>query len=237
MDKFSKGEWSSEAALSSDNHNIRYVTADGKRIASVSHQIGMEQDEALANAALLSNAKNMLIALDTIARDLKGLPQVNIGNGRAQYLATLAQNVVNKARSVDGRRPSLILEQRCELTGEISNFGVRVIRNGDAYGLDDCLLWDKDEPGIEFYLLADRHGRIYPGRGWFVSRYYYTTLKFRQGSQEGLCLDGGNYETCTLSGEEFAQAMEIVDAKIATFADASVIEQWRKSWHIGRKET
>lgn len=122
------------------------------------------------------------------------------------------------------------------LTGTVGNFGVRVVCEGDAYGLNDCLRWDKKEPAIELYILADSHGKPYPGRGWFVSRYYYTTLKFRKGSNEGLCLDGGDYENCTLAANQFREAMRIADAKVATFASEGDIESWRKSWLIFGEE-
>ena len=45
------------------------------------------------------------------------------------------------------------------------------IRQGDKYGLNNCLTHDEPEPMIEFYLV---------GKGkkpWFVSRYYMLTLK------------------------------------------------------------
>ena len=44
------------------------------------------------------------------------------------------------------------------------------IRQGDKYGLNNCLTHDEPEPMVEFYLV---------GKGkqpWFVSRYYLLTL-------------------------------------------------------------
>lgn len=64
----------------------------------------------------------------------------------------------------------------------------RLLREGDRYGLNDCLTWEEKEPGIEFY-----DGR-YPHtpRGQFVSRYYLETLlESVQKGNRGLCLDGG----------------------------------------------
>lgn len=48
----------------------------------------------------------------------------------------------------------------------------RILRSGDAYGLNNCLLWDSDKPGVEFY------DRRYPhtALGQFVTRYYVDTL-------------------------------------------------------------
>jgi hypothetical protein len=68
-------------------------------------------------------------------------------------------------------------------------FLVRVVLQGERYGLDDCLTHDKPDPLIEFY------DRTYAGpqfgeRGQFVSRYCARTLAdHRHGA--GLCLDGG----------------------------------------------
>lgn len=122
---------------------------------------------------------------------------------------------------------------RADLDGVVGNFGVRIVREGMKYGLDDVLTWDKPEPLVEFYVQGS-NGRTYEGRGWFVSRYYYTTLKFRNKQFEGLCLDGGQRDLCSLTADEFEAAMTLVDARLASFASAADIEGWRKSWHIGR---
>ena len=53
----SPGDWSQVNSLSSDLGAIRYITADGKTIASVWCRRDTEQDEALANAHMLSAAK------------------------------------------------------------------------------------------------------------------------------------------------------------------------------------
>ena len=65
-------------------------------------------------------------------------------------------------------------------------FNVRVVRQGDRYGLRDCLTHDKAEPLVEFY---DRTyiGEEWP-RGQFVSRYNLDTLLERGAG--GLCLCG-----------------------------------------------
>lgn len=74
-------------------------------------------------------------------------------------------------------------------------FGVRIVREGDCYGLDDCLTYDETDdhfragdPLIEFYDMryTDRFGE----RGQFVSRYCRSTLMERDG-RYGLNLDGG----------------------------------------------
>ncbi|MCO4087496.1 MAG: hypothetical protein HEQ17_00520 [Limnohabitans sp.] len=121
-----------------------------------------------------------------------------------------------------------------DLDGNIGNFGVRIVRKGMKYGLNDVLTWEKAEPLVEFYL-KNSNGRMQDGRGWFVSRYYYTTLKFREFSNEGLCLDGGNRDTCSLTAAEFDAALTLVDARVALFANSSDVESWRESWRIGRE--
>lgn len=53
-------------------------------------------------------------------------------------------------------------------------YTVRVIFEGDEYGLNDCLVHDEEEPVVEFYdrsYFFDENGR-----GQFVSRYYMSTL-------------------------------------------------------------
>lgn len=75
-------------------------------------------------------------------------------------------------------------------------FGVRVIRTGDRYGLDDCLTVKPDEkPMAEFYDLSQciRSGQAqdvakFGPRGQFVSRYYVATLLGLDGYGSG---DGG----------------------------------------------
>ena len=44
------------------------------------------------------------------------------------------------------------------------------IRQGDKYGLNNCLTYAEPEPLVEFYLVGE--GK----KPWFVSRYYMLTL-------------------------------------------------------------
>lgn len=80
----------------------------------------------------------------------------------------------------------------------------RILRKGDAYGRDDCLEWEEEEPGIEFY-----DGR-YPHTpcGQFISRYYLSTL-LGDGKNfpRGLCLDGG-VPAWVLDGPEVLAVLE-----------------------------
>ena len=63
MNKHTPGPWASEPAISSDFDHIRYITADGKIIASVRHRVEQTQAEALANARLVTEAPALLDAL------------------------------------------------------------------------------------------------------------------------------------------------------------------------------
>lgn len=52
--------------MSSDTPHIRYITADGSIIASVRHRLEQSQEEALANAAVMKAAPEMLAAIRAI---------------------------------------------------------------------------------------------------------------------------------------------------------------------------
>ena len=57
-------------------------------------------------------------------------------------------------------------------------FNVRLVCKGSSYGLNDCLVHDKDEPMVEFYdATYERDARFDLGRGQFVTRYYLDTLE------------------------------------------------------------
>lgn len=60
---------------------------------------------------------------------------------------------------------------------------VRLVRKGDHYGLNDCLVHEDDQPMIEFWDSTYEHDpRFTPGLGQFVSRYLLDTLTGREGS-------------------------------------------------------
>lgn len=61
-------------------------------------------------------------------------------------------------------------------------FNVRLVRKGDRYGLNDCLVHDCDEPLVEFWDATLEHDpRFTPGLGQFASRYYLGTLTGKDG--------------------------------------------------------
>lgn len=68
-------------------------------------------------------------------------------------------------------------------------FLVRVVHEGDHYGLNDCLITHDGEPMIEFYDATYAGDSRFGPRGQFVSRYYLDTLE-RHGENVGLNLQG-----------------------------------------------
>ena len=56
---------------------------------------------------------------------------------------------------------------------------IRIVEEGDKYGRDDCLTYEKEEPVIEFYdgeNLFDKQESDGTMLGQFVSRYYISTI-------------------------------------------------------------
>jgi hypothetical protein len=90
---------------------------------------------------------------------------------------------------------------------KLEKFNVRIVRKGDRFGRNDCLVHDDDRPMVEFYDHRYDHSD-FKGRGQFVSRYFVCTLL--EGENRGLCLDGGNRNEWTVS----ADGMAIVRAYI-----------------------
>lgn len=97
------------------------------------------------------------------------------------------------------------------------NFNVRIVRVGDRYGRDDCLVHGKEKsdlkdegPMVEFYD-AENEGAAFGTRGQFVSRYYITTIlglgKWNPGEAKDTGLDLMGYEP---SWKIDAKAMNLV---------------------------
>jgi len=92
----------------------------------------------------------------------------------------------------------------------VGNFNVRVVMQGDKYGLNDCLTHNDPRPLVEFYDSRWRDAPQWKQRGQFVSSYYFETLNQRESLHDcdaGLCLWGGVPEW-RLTGAEFAEAMK-----------------------------
>ncbi len=69
-------------------------------------------------------------------------------------------------------------------------FLIRVVRHGDRWGLNDCLVHDKADPLIEFYDYNYANVKTFGERGQFVANYYASTLA-EHAPDRGLCLHGG----------------------------------------------
>ena len=74
-------------------------------------------------------------------------------------------------------------------------FRMRLLVKGDAYGRDNCLTWESDRPGVEFYDSRYPFDTAPDGTvlGQFTgARYYVETLtRHKSDSVSGLILDGG----------------------------------------------
>ncbi len=82
-------------------------------------------------------------------------------------------------------------------------WAVRVLKKGESYGRNNCLIYEKDEPLVEFY------DTRYPftNLGQFVSRYNLTTLVGTHPYGHGLCLYGGEPDW-TISDECFGKIQD-----------------------------
>ena len=72
------------------------------------------------------------------------------------------------------------------------HFNVRVLRKGEKYGLEDCLIHKERKPLVEFYDYRHRNDKEWK-RGQFVSRYYAETL-LKHDLNFGLLLYGDSPE-------------------------------------------
>ena len=100
-------------------------------------------------------------------------------------------------------------------------FNVRLVRKGDRYGLDNCLVHDKDDPLIEFWDATYEHdARFTPGLGQFVSRYFLATLTGQDGfggdrrgsSGIDLC---GHVAAWKVTGDNVAVSIAAAEAALA----------------------
>ena len=71
------------------------------------------------------------------------------------------------------------------------DFGVRLVRKGESYGLNHCLTHDSHKPLLEFYDLS--YPETFGDEGQFVTRYYLHSLfsRLQDKNNAPLCLDGG----------------------------------------------
>lgn len=67
----------------------------------------------------------------------------------------------------------------------------RLLLPGDAYGLEGCLAWEHEEPGLEFYDASQDQAKFGPFGQFTGGRYYLGTLLESFGQHAGLVLQGG----------------------------------------------
>lgn len=94
------------------------------------------------------------------------------------------------------------------VVGTFGIFCVVLVRRGERYGRDNCLVHDRDDPLVEIY--DSRYAR--PGFttiGQFVSGYYLSTIRTHSG---GLALMGGMPEW-TMTASEF-EAMRVTVERV-----------------------
>lgn len=85
-------------------------------------------------------------------------------------------------------------------------FTVRIVREGDCYGLDDCLTHDDTDPLVEFYDASADPDKFGP-QGQFVSRYYLSTLLEETDGERGIGLEG-DLDYWSIASTEFMALIE-----------------------------
>jgi hypothetical protein len=98
----------------------------------------------------------------------------------------------------------------------VGKYNIRIVKNGDKYGLDHKLTYDEDKPMVEFYDARYPHSEF----GQFITRYYIGTILCLDGYygsdrplDNGLCLDGGNRNEWSVSSCE----MQVVKDYISQY--------------------
>ena len=92
---------------------------------------------------------------------------------------------------------------------------MRIVHQGDSYGLRYGLVHNLEQPMAEFYDAAYVGNPNFDPLGQFVSRYMLSTLTdYRVGlSEHGLNLDGG-VPTWRLSGTQMTTFFALLDAGV-----------------------
>lgn len=92
------GPWVSGAAMSSDLYNIRHISGpDNQPVASIRHDLGMTQEEALANARLINESPEMLKTMILIAQTLSSHPDAAKGNSKVHFAMHKALTSIKNA--------------------------------------------------------------------------------------------------------------------------------------------
>jgi hypothetical protein len=98
---------------------------------------------------------------------------------------------------------------------KVGKYNIRIVKNGDKYGLDNKLTYDENKPMVEFYDSRYPHSEF----GQFISRYYIGTILCLDGYygsplDNGLCLDGGNPNEWSVSSCEMQVVKDYVSQHI-----------------------
>ncbi len=109
------------------------------------------------------------------------------------------------------------------------NFNIRVVRQGDSYGLNDCLIHEGVTPLLEFYD-RDYLGPDFTPLGQFVSRYRIDTLLDHSG---GLALSGSvpKWRISSSEMDSIREALKAVD-DYASAVDCA--EEWVWQYALNR---
>jgi hypothetical protein len=97
-------------------------------------------------------------------------------------------------------------------------FNVVLVRQGEAYGYNDCQIHDKADPMIEWYDATYEGADGFGPRGQFVARYCWSTLTGHDRysscdhrvNSRGLNLDGGE-PLWRVSGANVREALAAVE--------------------------
>jgi len=97
-------------------------------------------------------------------------------------------------------------------------FNVRLVRQGDRYGHNDCLVHDKADPLVEWYDATHAGEDGFGPRGQFITSYCWSTLtgqdRWSSGdhrvNSRGLNLDGGE-PLWRVSGANVREALAAVE--------------------------
>lgn len=116
---------------------------------------------------------------------------------------------------------------------KLNRFNVRIVNKGEKYGRGFCLTHDKEQPMAEFYDSRYPHTEF----GQFVNRYYVSTL-LEHDTTGGLCLDGGNANSWTVSAEDMMTVRAYLRAITDTPEPSPKVIKWelRVSWSDGEVE-
>lgn len=80
------------------------------------------------------------------------------------------------------------------------HFNVRILKQGDRYGRDDCLTVDDDRILVEFFD-ATYEGGTHGPLGQFTTGRYYASTLLESPYRQGLCLYGAEAEAWSIDGD------------------------------------